>query len=67
MPKIIFFLFLTLDKALRNSNPGEFAYIQQSKQVGKITMKIKTANSVFKGSFTCYRHYLKVPNYLSHR
>ena len=48
MPKIIFFLFLTLDKALRNSNPGEFGYIQQSKQVGKITMKIKTANSVFK-------------------
>ena len=48
MPKIIFFIFLSLDKALRNSDPGEFAYIKQSMQVGKITLKIKTANSVFK-------------------
>ena len=36
-----FFLFLNLDKALKNSTPGEFAYIRQSKRDGIITMKIE--------------------------
>ena len=37
----IFHLFLNLDKALKNSTPGEFAYIQQSKRVGIIAIKIE--------------------------
>ena len=37
----IFFLFLTLDKALKNSTPGEFAYIRQRKRYGIIAMKFE--------------------------
>ena len=37
----IFYLFLYLDKALRNSTAGEFAYIRQSKRVVIIAMKIE--------------------------
>ena len=37
----IFFLFLTLHKALKNSTPGEFAYIRQRKRYGIIAMKFE--------------------------
>ena len=37
----IFFLFLNLDKALRNSTPGEFACIRQRKRDGVMAMKIE--------------------------
>ena len=36
-----FSFFLNLDKALRNSGPGEFAYIRQRKRDGVIAMKIE--------------------------
>ena len=41
----IFFLPLNLDKVLRNSTPGEFVYIWQSKRDGTIAMTIENANS----------------------
>ena len=37
----MFFLFLNLDKALKNSTPGEFAYIRQSKRDVIMAMKIE--------------------------
>ena len=39
--KTKFSFFLNLDKALRNSAPGEFAYIRQRKRDGVIAMKIE--------------------------
>ena len=43
----MFFLFFNLDKVLRNSTPGEFAYIQQSKKDGIITMTIENEKPQF--------------------
>ena len=39
--KTKFSFFLNLDKSLRNSAPGEFAYIRQRKRDGVIAMKIE--------------------------
>ena len=51
----IFFLFLNLDKVLRNSTPGEFVYIWQSKRDGTIAMTIEKREFIFKRLFTCRR------------
>ena len=48
-----FILFLNLNMVLRNSAPGGFTYICQSKWVGIIAINHKKANSFLKQCFHC--------------
>ena len=61
----IFFLFMNLDVADRNSAPEEFACIWQSRRVGIITIETeKNVNSLFMRRFRGFQlsWHLKLPN-----